>query len=691
MRKKLYNSLIITSILLVLIFATPAKAQEAAEPIADNTTTVSVEAVQDTTVIEADLDATTPGPFNFLKRIVRSIQQVITTDPIKKADLNLKTAHEELLRAQKIVNDNPDNNQTSVKVEKALEKFQENINKVKERATDIKNGNTEQAQKFLEKIANIQVKQQKIMDNLESNSQANNFKAIKEARRIALESGAETMTNIANSPEQLGEAVDSAMVNQVGSEFKEFKNLEVLQRLSELVPQQARPAIMEAQKRAKMRFEERMSQISPEDRTIKFENYISDLNGNALNQVNTLDNLKTQTNLPDDFFQHVEAAKAQAIIKFAQRLREASSDGAQKELMDQVANGDLNGLRVLQQVKDNIPAELRQQIEIKQTDAINKFKEKFTDNQDAQDAARKFQGLSEEFRNNPDPTAFAVLQSLQKQLPPEQQAFVNNLRREATNGAVEQYRQNPQQYLQRSQSINPAAVQDIQGIIQQAPQLQYIFQQVSSQQTNFTKQQLDNVTDPVQFKALQEKLENNPAIARQIQARFGNLQQNLQTKFDQIEDMKNQPQFQNLDEMRRQIEMKMQQNNNQQKLEPKEFNNPPFPRNDNQNNQPDRPNVPLKVTPQAIQQSEIKNNQVNPEIKENVLNSVPQQIRQINPEIEKAEFVQEPPRTNFNQPTNNQPQQDFNQIQLAPQQINTYIPSQGENFPSGQLEPPKEL
>ena len=198
-------------------------------------------------------------------------------------------------------------------------------------------------------------------------------------------------------------------------------------------------------------------------------------------------------------------------------------------------------------------------IEAKQTEAINKFKEQFAGDQNAQAVADKFQALSQELRDNPDSTAFAVIQDLQKQLPPDQQDFVANLRREAAQGAVEQYQQNPEQFLQKSQSINPTATQDIQGIVNQVPQLQGIFQQVAREKANFTKQQIENTTDPARFEALQEKLNNNPAVSQQIQARFGNFQQDLKDKAAEIQEIKNQPPVQNNVEARQRAEQQVQQ------------------------------------------------------------------------------------------------------------------------------------
>lgn len=696
MINKSYLAIAATSLSLALLLAVPVLAQE--EAVSEAAAAVSVEAVQDTTVTETDLDAATPGPFNFLKRAVRSVQQVVTFDPVKKAELNLKTAHEELLRAQKIIKDNPGDAEAATKVKTALTKFQDNVAKVKERAAAIKGADAAKAQIFLKKIANLQVKQQKILDNIETNLPADSFSAVNDARESALENGAATMTEIAASPEQLGEVLDTAMAEQTGSDFKEFKNLEILNRLAKFVPEQAQGAIAGAQDKAQQRFEQRMNQIPPAERAAKFENYVGDLNGNSLDQVQVLDGMKGQNNLPTDFFQHVEGAKARAIGKFEVKLREASTPESQNSLVGQAADGDLAGLRVLQQVKDNIPADLKQRIQDNQTQAINKFKENFTANAGAPEQGQKLQALTNDLRQNPDSTAFAVIQDLQKTLPPAQQAFVANLRQQAAQGAVEQFQQNPQKFLQKSQSINPTAVQDIQGLVNQAPQLQGIFQQVASQQTNFTKQQIENTTDPARFEALQEKLNNNPQVSQQIQARFGNFQQDLREKATQIQEIKNQPQGQNNVEARQKVEQQVQQRQEAgERINTPAKTLPPAAQGEVRNNpiqeqklQPNVQNQPVnKPLLENRPVTEIRENAPN-SVKPDVQNNVPQQpikteVRE--PAAPTAGQTQPPLKPETQQPRIEQkPPLEVKPIQNTPQpqqNFNVGNPGPGPSGPSG--------
>ena len=67
---------------------------------------------------------------------------------------------------------------------------------------------------------------------------------------------------------------DAAIQNQQGSEFKDIKNLEVLKRVEQFVPEFAKDAIRQAQANAFKRFGAQMEKMPAGERGQKFENYV---------------------------------------------------------------------------------------------------------------------------------------------------------------------------------------------------------------------------------------------------------------------------------------------------------------------------------------------------------------------------------------------------------------------------------
>ena len=113
-----------------------------------------------------------------------------------------------------------------VKLSEILDDFSKDIEKVKNRAEDIKNNRPDQANDFLEKIADMQIKQQKVLDKIEERMPEQVFEKIKETRENVLRHAGEAMLGIEADPEKIAEHISIAFAKQRGSEFKEFKNFD---------------------------------------------------------------------------------------------------------------------------------------------------------------------------------------------------------------------------------------------------------------------------------------------------------------------------------------------------------------------------------------------------------------------------------------------------------------------------------
>jgi len=500
---------------------------------------VSEEAVLDEVVTEEDLGAQTPGPFHFLKSITRAVQRTITRDPVKKAELRLEEAHEELLRAKKIIQDNPDNAKAAEKAQKAVAKFEKNIEKVQEQAAKIKEKNADQSGAFLEKIADFQVKQQKMLDNLEVQLPPQAYAKVQEARQNSLEHQVQVMTTIAQNQGQLADAISQAFDKQRGSDFKEIKQLEVLDRISEFVPEEARNAIEQAQGAIQQRFEDRINTLPEELRGKKFETYMAQINGSPVQQFRVIDELKSTINVPGDFLDRLENAKENTTSRFEERIRSFDTPEEQDQFLSSIADGSVENLRVIQNIKTSVPEDLRQQIEIKEDEAIQKFKAEFTDNPDAQQRAQKFEELSKKLRENPDAATFAMIQKLRENLPPDQQAFVENLGREAATGFQEQYQADPQTFLKRVESFNPEAIASFQQFQDQAPiVVRSSIGQAISQQIDAVKQRIDTIDDPARFDRIKQQLSDNPEIQQKIEQRYGDITTKLEQKGTELNAVK---------------------------------------------------------------------------------------------------------------------------------------------------------
>lgn len=229
------------------------------------------------------------SPFYFLKEWGRNIQSFFTFDPVKKVELIEKFANEKLIELKKTV----EQKRTRERIEKAVENYQNEVEEAK-RLTErirVRAEESEEVEKFLDKFIRHQALHQRVLQKLEEQVPAESFEKIKEARERHLEKFGEVMTKLENRTEELREKLEKNLEEIKGSEFKNFKNLEVLKELEEKVPEEAKEAIQKAGENILKRLQGDLEKMSPEDQE-KFKGYLEKVSGEKERHVEILENLK---------------------------------------------------------------------------------------------------------------------------------------------------------------------------------------------------------------------------------------------------------------------------------------------------------------------------------------------------------------------------------------------------------------
>jgi len=263
------------------------------------------------------------NPFYFLKNWARGIQSVLTFDPVKKAELRMKFANEKLMEAKKIVEKTED----PEVIKKATENYQQEIEQIKERVEGIEGTAKDhpRIEKFLDVFTHQQTLHQKLLQKLETQVPSEAFEKIKEAREEHLERFQEIMLKLEDRKEVITEKLDKILEEQKGSQFKEFKNLEVLKNLEEKVPEEAKEAIQKAQEKVMERLQENLEKMSPEDQE-KFGEYIEKISGEKEKQLEIMENLKAKikeapaTPIRVELKERLERGKTKVLEKIEEKL-----------------------------------------------------------------------------------------------------------------------------------------------------------------------------------------------------------------------------------------------------------------------------------------------------------------------------------------------------------------------------------
>ena len=228
------------------------------------------------------------SPFYFLKQWSRTIQNVFAFTTVAKAQLKEKFSGEKLLEVKKMV----EQNKSQEQIENAVRNYQEEIGEMQRATEKIRETATESegVGKFLDKFIQQQTVHQKVLQKLAEQVPSEVFEKIEEAREEHLEKFGEIMTRLENK-EMLQERLEQNLQELSGSEFKEFKNLEILKQLETKVPQEAKEAVQGAQDTLMLKLKEKL-ELLPQQTQEKFQDYVEEISGKKETQLQIIDTLK---------------------------------------------------------------------------------------------------------------------------------------------------------------------------------------------------------------------------------------------------------------------------------------------------------------------------------------------------------------------------------------------------------------
>lgn len=196
----------------------------------------STDLTEEPEIAAGDLEVSEPGLISWLQNVVRDVQILITRDPIKKSELLLQKASDQLIRARDIVEENPDDINLRERLEEISEKYQGIIERINTRLEELKAANSDDPdlESFLDKYTDYQLKHQQILERLEEQVPQEVFEIINQNRQRYLEIFGEVMNRLQNEEE-----LKERLRNVLGDESEEIEQrvgqLGILDELEEIV------------------------------------------------------------------------------------------------------------------------------------------------------------------------------------------------------------------------------------------------------------------------------------------------------------------------------------------------------------------------------------------------------------------------------------------------------------------------
>jgi len=386
--EKTSKFILFSAIIALCLFGSSILAQDTSNETATSNEATTSEAnippmeevAYDENVEPEDLEVGDPkvlpdNPFYFIKDGIRGIRMFFAFNPTAKAELREKFANERLIELKKLIR----NNKNPKLIRKALEKYQGEIDSIKELADRIKEKakDNKRVDSFLDKFTKHQILHHKILQKLESQVPPEVFERIKQAREKHLERFKDVMLKLEDK-DKIPERLEKQLERLKGSKFKEFKNLEILDALKDKLPEEIKEKI-EAKKEILLeRLREKLETLSPEDQK-KFKQYIENLSGDRLRHLNIISGLEGKELSPKlkKIIETVREKKIEGIERYA--LVENPKEAAEKQIKEaEKLLEELKSLISEKEInKEEMPAVFRllDEAEEKLTAAKNSFDE----------------------------------------------------------------------------------------------------------------------------------------------------------------------------------------------------------------------------------------------------------------------------------------------------------------------------
>ena len=209
---------------------------------AQNDTNVNeVEEAESVTLL--DLEVEDPGllptsPFYFFKEWGRGVQSFFTFNSIGKAELEAKFANEKAAELKKVEEENPNN---EMGIARALSNFQRAQEKVASRLQRLKEtSENPNVDSLLEKITEKSILHEKLLQEVKMRHED------KEEVRIRIKSAGLSILDVIkraaekDDPEKFAQRLKNKLEATRGSELKDVRAVEILDRIAETVPEEVR-------------------------------------------------------------------------------------------------------------------------------------------------------------------------------------------------------------------------------------------------------------------------------------------------------------------------------------------------------------------------------------------------------------------------------------------------------------------
>lgn len=475
----MYKKIALVSVCsMFVLFANPVFSQIDTVDIVnpDQSEDVILDNVVDYNDVEAEEANILPDSFFYrFKRLGRAAQRFVTFDPIKKAELEIKHADQELLDVQKMVQEKGHEED----VERSMKYVEKRLSQVAKHAEKLADTSEDEQRDVMKRLLDSEIKRQKVFEHLEDRIEDD---SVREHIQFARDRVSSSVGDVAEEIPFDEQMIEEVLIAQRGSDFKDLRNLEVLKRVEGKVPEQAKEAIRRAQENT-LRRVARQAEGYDEDTRERFTDYLGDFHGDHVLKFEILDELEGEFD-EGDFRDRVKKIRDHEAVRFAEKFEEINNiedEGLRERMHEHMLKRfsdedplDDDHFERLDRFRSYVPAEeLRQELNRVEEEEIGRFLEAFPD---AQADVASYKQKTEEMRRAVeagDITKIKLLEKAMKKLQeevkqdPEKRAFLEqfeNANKEARRGFVDYLEREDQEGFDKFTSDDPEHLEFLRGL-----------------------------------------------------------------------------------------------------------------------------------------------------------------------------------------------------------------------------------
>lgn len=289
------------------------------------------------------------SPFYFLKGARRGVQDVFTFGAEAKTERRLQFAAEKLLEAKELAGREGVDEEA---VRNALDNYRDELETVGERvdraAGQIGDEASEDlAKKFMDSV----VKYEKSLGKFEKDLSPESFEHIQDVKDRTSETFGKVFDLV--EPDVVSEKLVEVLNEQKGSEFKDFKNIEVLKEVAEKVPEDVRGSIELAAENTLTKLQFELEQFAQAKKAL-FEDFIEQIGGNEVRHLEIINELEVRP-LSDELREAILGAKEETLSRTQDRLEGFADRPEERDrFLEHLGDGNIEDIRILDELENSV-------------------------------------------------------------------------------------------------------------------------------------------------------------------------------------------------------------------------------------------------------------------------------------------------------------------------------------------------